>query len=119
MEKTIKDMQHTRASTAINPSSKSKEEYSSGCISRANLQFNLKRSEKKRKGVFKSMFRKLTKLADVEQMTEAGFSEMARESFNIQSDFGRPNEQRNGSFLGMPLNFDNSNRYSQATHHHQ
>ena len=65
------------------------------------------------------MFRKLTKLADVEQLTEQGFSEMARESFNIQSDFCRPNEQGNGSFLGVPLNFDNVNRYSLATNQHQ
>ena len=86
----------------------SKEEYSSGCISRANLQYTLKSSEKTKRRVFKSRFKKLSELADVEKLTEPGFSEMARESFNIQnnmhneSDLKRPS----GSYLAVPTNYD-------------
>lgn len=81
------------------PNTMSKEEYSSGCISRANLQFSLKSSEKTKKRVFKNTFRKLNDLADFEKLTEPGFSELARESFNIQMNM----KSEKSSYLGLPL----------------
>jgi hypothetical protein len=68
------------------PATVSKEEYSSGCITRTNLQFTLNKNEKSKRRVFKNTFKKLSFLADVEKLTEPGFSELARESFNIQNN---------------------------------